>query len=102
MSNNTVEINVDESMFIELKKNKKVYADGVYDFTYKDRFVIYHYKHGEDYEYIAVDTYKDSEVDKFGRGSTICSQKKLIEESEFESMIPKITFSIKYVDDAKH
>ena len=85
----------------ELLKNwvaqKKVYADAVYDFTFEDRFVIYHCHLLKKTIYIAVDK-------TTGYGSEVIRRepKDLYMPSEYRTMIYPILRSIKYTGDSRH
>ena len=87
----------DYEHFEWLKENKNDYEDGIYDFTFEDRFIIYHANYKKTIEYFAYDK-------KTGYTSTINNMmtNKIYTEDEFKDMIPKILYSIKYTGDNRY
>lgn len=75
--------------------NGIAYKDGVYDFTFENRFLIYHTQRHNRIAYIAVDTYT-------GLSSEICQQQKLYGEEDYEALIPQIFNAIKYTGDTRY
>ena len=45
----------DEQLLRTFQFEKKAYKDGIYDFTFHDRFIIYHFFLAGFYTYIALD-----------------------------------------------
>ena len=45
----------DKDLFEVFKENQRVYKDGEYDFTFEDRFIVYHCYNQQDIVYIALD-----------------------------------------------
>jgi ATP-dependent DNA helicase DinG len=87
----------DYEHFEWLKENKNAYEDGIYDFTFEDRFIIYHANYKKTIEYFAYDK-------RTGYTSTINNMmtNKIYTEDEFKDMIPKILYSIKYTGDNRY
>ena len=81
--------------FLELKNLGIIDHMCVYDFSFENRYLIYHHKISGMYEYIAYDT-------TTGRGSTICKKKEPLKKTQFHSMIGDILYSIKYTGDRRH
>ena len=81
--------------FLELKELGKIDHTCVYDFTFENRYHIYHYKIGGIYQYVAYDT-------TTGLGSTVCSRKERLKKTQFNSIIGDILYSIKYTGDNRH
>ncbi len=87
----------DDELFNGLIETQNVYKNGVYDFTFEKRFIIYHadVKHG--CEYYAYDK-------KTGYSSTVTFVNKPYEinKETQKLLIPKILFSIKYTGDTRY
>ena len=81
--------------FNEYIREKIVYSDSVYDFTFEDRFHIYHYKVLDEYRYVALDK-------KTGYGSAIINTKQPIHPNCYSVLVPKILYSIKYTGDRRY
>lgn len=81
--------------FLELENHGIIDHTCVYDFSFENRYLIYHHKISGMYEYIAYDT-------TTGRGSTICKKKEPLKKTQFHSMIGDILYSIKYTGDRRH
>ena len=74
---------------------RMAYPNAVYDFTFENRYLIYHAPMRNELAYIALDM-------KTGLSSEICSTKHgEIPSYEFEEMIPQILYSIKYNGDKR-
>ena len=74
----------------------KGYKNGVYDFTFENRYLIYHAPHGDATTYLTLDM-------ETGHGSEIFSQKgTLIPEDAYPTLIPKIFQAIKYTGDRRY
>lgn len=91
------EINfLDSESFDCYKDNRKLYKDGIYDFTFEERFIIYHNKIKDLTYYYAFDKTTN-------RSSRVTSEKTHIyTKDDYKSMIPKILKSIKYTGDTRH
>ncbi len=74
----------------------KAYKNGVYDFTFENRFIIYHAEHTHALNYIALDM-------KTGYASTICRRNinNPIKKEQFRAFMPQILQSIKYTGDRR-
>ena len=55
--------------FNEYIREKIVYSDSIYDFTFENRFHIYHYKVLNEYRYVALDK-------RTGYGSAVINTKQ--------------------------
>ena len=74
------------------------YPNGEYDFTLKNRFLLYHCPLKNKYVYIAVDLYT-------GLGSEVMSvmnKKSLIKRSDYGTLVPLVLFSVKYTGDRSY
>ena len=87
----------DEEIFENYQACQKAYKPGLYDFTFEDRFIIYHAKLRNQLDYIAIDklTGKSSHV-------TRRNLDDVIEKSSYLSMIRDILYSIKYTGDMRY
>ena len=75
---------------------QKAYPGGNYDFTFEDRFLIYHASLRHQTVYFAIDM-------KTGRTSEICSRKNgVYMEHEYTELIPDIFHAIKYTGDRRY
>ncbi len=74
--------------FDENIREKKVYVDSVYDFTFEDRYDIYHYKVLDEYRYLASDI-------KTGYDSVVISTKQPIHPDEYSSLTQKILSAVR-------
>ena len=81
--------------FLAFKGTGKAYCDGIYDFTFEDRYHIYHCKTGKELNYIALDK-------TTGYGSAMSHVKRVIEKSQFKMLVPDILYSIKYTGDKRY
>lgn len=73
--------------------DRKAYKKGIYDFTFENRFLIYHTPSPPEYVYYALDM-------KTGLSSEVCrKQENLYSEENYENMIPQIFKAIKYTGD---
>ena len=66
-----------------------------YDFTFENRYDIFHRSKGEVFEYIALDR-------TTGKTSWVLERKVPMDSSEYSSIIPQILYSIKYVGDQRY
>ena len=75
----------------------KAYRDAIYDFTFENRFIIYHFFVKDEARYVALD------VDT-GCGSEVTRRKKdnLYTTVSYKNMIPEILESIKYTGDWRY
>ena len=81
--------------FNEYIREKIVYSDSVYDFTFENRFHIYHYKVLDEYRYVALDK-------RTGYGSAVINTKQPIHPNCYSALVPKILYSIKYTGDRRY
>ena len=86
----------DEALFNELVQKGKAYADGKYDFTFDNRYLIYHVTDVK-LRYIVIDakTGLASEVKRMSKGSHPYT------ETTYPKLISNILNSIKYNGDAE-
>jgi ATP-dependent DNA helicase DinG len=91
------EINyLDSDSFDCYKANQKLYRDGVYDFTFEERFIIYHNKIKDSIVYYAFDKTTN-------RSSRVTTEKnKIYTKDDYKAMVSKILKSIKYTGDTRH
>lgn len=85
----------DEALFQEFCVNNHVYSGSTYAFTFDERFWVYYYKQCNKYVYIALDS-------KTGLGSQFISTDIKYKKSEFETLIPNILSSIKYLGEIRY
>ena len=85
----------DEALFLEFCKNNHVYKGATYAFTFDERFLVYYYKQSNKYIYIALDT-------KTGFGSQFISTDIKYKKSEFDTLIPNVLNSLKYLGEIKY
>lgn len=85
----------DEALFLEFAENNYVYRGAQYAFTFDERFWVYYYKQCDKYVYIAIDS-------KTGFGSQFISTDIKYKKSEFETLIPNILNSLKYLGEIKY
>lgn len=78
--------------FRMLPDNVKADRQSVYDFTFENRYMIYHYYSCARYHYVALDK-------TTGLGSYVMATKEPMVEANFCMMIPAILYSIKYTGD---
>ncbi len=75
---------------------RKAYPGGVYDFTFEDRFLIYHAPLRNQIVYFAIDM-------KTGLSSEVISRKNgFYMEHEFKELIPNIFYATKYTGDRRY
>ncbi|MBO5970538.1 MAG: ATP-dependent DNA helicase [Clostridia bacterium] len=87
----------DSKLLKELIQKNKAYPEGIYDFTFEDRFLIYHYSNQRYTRYIALD--KESEL----ASEVKCVKSgKTYNEKNYTLLIPDILYSIKYTGDYRH
>ena len=87
----------DNEIFENYQACQKAYKTGLYDFTFEDRFIIYHTKLRNQLDYLAIDklTGKSSHV-------TTRHLDDVIEKAEYISMLRDILYSIKYTGDMRY
>lgn len=85
----------DEALFLEFCENNHVYKGSTYAFTFDERFWVYYYKQCDRYVYIALDS-------KTGFGSQFISTDIKYKKSEFETLIPNILNSLKYLGEIRY
>lgn len=87
----------DEDLLQSFAERHKTYPGAVYDFTFENRFVIYHAVVAHALHYVTLDT-------KTGYGSEICTRKmdRPIQKSEYRDMMPRILASIRYTGDRRN
>ena len=87
----------DNERFASYKEQGKVYPDGKYDFTFDDRFIVYHYSCGSELRYIAFDTntFYGSEV-------SCVSQANKAGKDDYEDMLRDVLHSLRYTGIAKY
>ncbi|MBO5884157.1 MAG: ATP-dependent DNA helicase [Clostridia bacterium] len=87
----------ESKLFEQLIKKKKVYPEGIYDFTFENQFIVYHYSNKRYTHYITVDkeTELASEV-KCVRNGTI------YDETNYVDLVPNLLYSIKYTGDSRY
>ena len=75
----------------------KAYPGARYDFTFENRFLVYHCEITKELHYIVLDM-------ETGYGSELCRRKKgcPIREESFKALIPHIFQSIKYTGSKRH
>ena len=89
----------------EIKKNDFLYfrmlpdemkasKNSIYDFTFEDRFIIYHYRDHVKNHYIALDK-------TTGYGSYVLASRDTLDDKSYPMMIPAILYSIKYTGDRR-
>ena len=76
---------------------RKAYKDAIYDFTFENRFLIYHFFVKDEARYVALDSYS-------GCGSEVTRRKKgfLYTKENYPQMLPRILHSIKYTGDWRY
>ena len=79
------------------KNQRKIYRDAEYDFTFENRFLVYHCNLANTLGYIAFDIHTEL-------GSVIVRQKSFIplRKHEYRTLIPHILSSIKYTGDTRY
>lgn len=86
----------DQVRFGRYQERRDIYENAVYDFTFENRFVIYHAPLRNQNVYIAYDK-------KSGKSSEVCSRKEgTFGEYDYRLLIPQILYSIKYTGDRRH
>ena len=75
----------------------KVYHGAIYDFTFEERFIVYHFFVKETARYIALDS-----MTGYGSEITRRRKEKLFDSRSYHSMTPMILNSIKYTDDKRY
>lgn len=87
----------DKEVLEYYKECRKAYKSGVYDFTFENRFIIYHARLRKQLEYIAIDklTGKASHV-------TTRQPSNPIKDEEYKDMLRDIQYSIKYTGDQRY
>lgn len=85
----------DNELFENLKFQSRIHPDSEYDFTFENRFLIYHYPALHKHLYVAYDK-------QTGYGSEVCRSKAKIKKAEYHSMMKDILYSIKYTGDKRY
>ena len=87
----------DEALFREFVAKGKAYGDGTYDFTFEDRYIIYHVKDVA-LRYIALDkeTGLASEVEYLSKST------RLYTKNTYYKLFARILYSIKYNGDTRY
>lgn len=76
--------------------NKNAYKGAVYDFTFENRYIIYHAPMRNEMVYIALDM-------QSSLSSEICTTRNyILTEAEYEQLLPRILYSIKYTGDKRY
>lgn len=75
----------------------KVYHGAIYDFTFEERFIVYHFFVKDTARYIALDS-----ITGYGSEITRRRKEKLFDSRSYHSMTPMILNSIKYTDDKRY
>ena len=79
-----------------LKSRRKIYKEGIYDFTFEDRFIVYHAPFINTNVFYAVDI-------KTGCGSEVIRlNDKEVENLDYKDLLNPILFSIKYTGDDRY
>ena len=75
----------------------KVHKDAAYDFTFENRYIIYHITPRNKVDYIALDIIT-------GLSSSVITKRKgeLYTEASFRKLIPHILYSVKYTGDKRY
>lgn len=78
------------------KSEQKAYPNGEYDFTFENRYLVYHCEERNEIVYIALDmsTGLSSEVTR--------GQERYQSDRDFLKLIPRILFAIKYTGDTRY
>ena len=86
-----------EDILRSYKERRIAYKDGKYDFTFEDRYLIYHCNLCNELVYLAIDM-------ETGRGVEVQRRfgKVPYKKEEYFGMIPKILKAIKYTGDSRH
>ena len=84
-----------EELFDELKFAERIPPDAVYDFTFEDRFLVFHHVATHENHYIAYDT-------TTGKGSLICRKKTPYKNTQYGLLLKPLLFSIKYTGDHRY
>ena len=85
------------TLFNEFKKKRRIYSDGMYDFTFEGRYLIYHCHNYGDLVYIAFDTYTGLSSEITRRNNS-----RLLVSSEYPDFVKLILKSIEYTGDRRH
>ncbi len=85
----------DQALFEEFSQNNFMYRGAQYAFTFDERFWVYYYKQCNKYIYVALDS-------KTGLGSQFISTDIKYKRSEYDSLIPNILNSLKYLGEIKY
>ncbi len=85
----------DNELFENLKYQSRIHQKSEYDFTFENRFLIYHYPALNRYLYVAYDK-------KTGYGSEVCRRKTEIKPVGYHTMLKDILYSIKYTGDSRY
>lgn len=86
------EITYKESEFLNYPQATE---GAIYDFTFGNRFDIFHRSRGKMFEYVALDR-------TTGKTSWVLEQKTPIDASGYPDIIPQVLYSIKYTGDSRY
>ena len=89
------DISYDEELFIDFTKDIHLYKGSQYVFTFDNRFFVYYYKRCDRYVYVALDI-------KTGFGSEFTTTQFKYKKSEYDTLVPKILYAIKYTGELKY
>lgn len=86
-----------EEMLRNYKQRRLAYKDGEYDFTFEDRYIIYHCNLCNELVYLAIDI-------ETGKGIEVQRRfaKTPYNKDEYFGMIPKLLKAIKHTGDTRH
>ena len=87
----------DSKLLEQLIEKKKAYIEGIYDFTFEDRFIVYHYSNKRYTHYIAID--KKTEL---GSEVKCIKNSAIYTVANNKSLIPYLLYSIKYTGDSRY
>lgn len=87
----------DSEALEDWKYSGKVHKDAAYDFTFEDRYIIYHITMRNKVDYIALDIIT-------GLSSSVITKRKgeLYTGASFRKLIPHILYSVKYTGDKRY
>ena len=85
----------DKEKFARYIGKRMAYDDGIYDFTFEGRYIIYHARVMGEWHYIALDM-------TTGVGSVMYRGKKPLRITDKHTVIPYICNAIKYTGDRRY
>lgn len=87
----------DNERFNSIRDQGKAYSGGEYDFTFDDRFIVYHITCGADLRYIVLDT------DTFFGSEVMCvSADKKLGHDDYENISRDVARSLRYTGILKY